>query len=168
MIKFSDLLKEIGDTAGYYRYRNTEDMFKVIGKDEAQILYMYEFETENFDYEVTLEKSGWNKVVAIRFQIGWEQAADLGTGVYNAVTNEGNIFKIVGTIVSIVKDFHKKMEKEERFPRFYKGYEFSGTEKEGVDTNQRNRLYIKFIETQFPNAEIRIRKNNVTVLPEGQ
>jgi hypothetical protein len=167
MIKFSDLLREIGDTSGHYRYRNVEDVFKLTGRKEAHILYIYEFETENFDYTVELSKSKWNNRVGVMFEIGWDQVPDNRTP-FSAVTNEGNIFKVVGTVVSIVKDFHEEMAREGRFPRFYKGYKFSGTEKEGVDTNQRNRLYIKFIKNQFPNAEVHVRRNEVTVIPEQQ
>jgi hypothetical protein len=166
MIKFSDLLREIGDTSGHYRYRNVQDVFKITSKEEAHILYIYEFETENFNYTVELSKSKWNNRVGVMFEISWDQAADLGGNPFNAVTNEGNVLKVVGTVVSIVKDFHNEMAKEGRFPRFYKGYKFSGMKKEGVDTNQRNKLYIKFIKSQFPNAEVHVRRSEVTVIPE--
>jgi len=145
-MKLIDLLKEIGDaTARPYEWQNIRD-----DKDSIE----YEFKTDSdlrYILEIMPQEDEELRDSAI-VEFG------ITTGEHNyfkdfeIITNEGELYKVMSTVVAILKDFIKK-HKEIKHLVF-------------ITENIRTNLYIHYIKKQLPNAKIhsKSKKDQNTVI----
>jgi hypothetical protein len=119
MIKLKPLLKELGEGVPPYKWN---------GPEETSGVVEYYFTTEDNDY------------YKVRFDgmmdNDWELAfyANNDSGV---ITNKGRQFKIISTIMDIIKSFVKEYPVDL--------IRFTGSDKQGSITNQRDLLYKAYI-----------------------
>jgi hypothetical protein len=127
MIKLKKILTELGEGVPPYQWT---------GPKEQSGNVNYYFTTEDNDlYRVTFtgtEGNDW------RLDFGVKESKP-DNEYYNsgAVTNKGRQYKVISTVMDIMKDFI------ESYPANV--ISFSGADKEGSKTNQREELYKKYI-----------------------
>ena len=144
-MKLIDILKEIGDAS-----KEPYGPIDVITDDEAERQYGFSTDSGTI-YEVKVETfyQGPTRPVIARVLFGIiEQDGDIS---YDAQTGENDIYRIMSTIVEIVKKDLKSNHADI--------IEFSPSKREGDKdkdpmSNVRTKLYSKYIKGQFPNAEV--------------
>jgi len=143
MMKLVDLLKEIGDaSARPYEWYELEDQ---------EDYKSYGFETDQEDYKLEIAVSEGDKerdsaVVAFGTVIDDDELGYQGSFTdYEKVPNKGELYKVMATVVSILKDFIKKNKQIK--------YIYFKTNKQG-DQSSRLKLYKKYIQSQIPNAKV--------------
>jgi len=150
-IKLINLLKEIGDSSSkpypfdYY--------------DDSGWGRIYGFDTENYNYTVEIlpDDDAANEV-SVRFYVPNENDPDIENDTI--VTNEGNLFRVMATIVAIMKQDIKDNPEVDTLI-------FAPSKKAGeTDNISRLNLYSKYIKKEFPNAIITKgpRPHDVTVI----
>ena len=140
-----EVITEIGDAS-----KQPYGPIDTITDDEAERQYGFETESGTI-YEVkieTIDDGPWNPVIArVNFGIVGEE----GDVDYYAQTGENDIYRIMSTIVAIVKKDLKSNHADI--------IEFSPSKREGDKdkdpmSNVRTQLYSRYIKAQFPNAEV--------------
>jgi hypothetical protein len=119
MIKLKTLLKEIGEGVPPYKWSGPQDK---IGSVE------YYFTTEDNDYYKVKFVGTMDNDWGLAFY------ANNDSGV---ITNKGRQYKIISTIMDIIKSF------VEEYPVDL--IRFTGSDKEGSTTNQRDLLYRTYL-----------------------
>lgn len=126
MIKLKSILKEIGEGVTPYTWS---------GPDERSGMVVYYFTTEDGDqYKVKFDGM---------FDNDWELAFYSPSHTSNdgeyfgAVINKGRQFKVISTIMDIIKSFVNEYPVDMIV--------FSGSDKKGSKTNQRDLLYKKYL-----------------------
>jgi hypothetical protein len=120
MIKLKPLLKEIGEGTTPYKWSGPQDR---IGSVE------YYFTTEDNDYYKVKFVGTMDNDWGLAFY------ANNDSGV---ITNKGRQFKIISTVVDIIKSF------VEEYPVDL--IRFTGSDKEDSTTNQRDLLYRAYVD----------------------
>ncbi len=144
MIKLKPLLKEIGEGVPPYKWS---------GPEEKSSGIIYYFTTEDNDYykvrfDGTID-NGWELNFYVRDKDEYSSNAVTNKGRQfnvrdkdeyssSAVTNKGRQFKVISTIMDIMKSFI------EEYPADL--ITFTGSDKEGSTSNQRELLYKRYIE----------------------
>jgi len=140
-----EVMSEIGDAS-----KEPYGPIDTITDDEAERQYGFETESGTI-YEVkieTIDDGPWNPVIArVNFGIVGEE----GDVDYYAQTGESDIYRVMSTIVQIVKKDLKSNHADI--------IEFSPSKREGDKdkdpmSNVRTKLYSRYIKGQFPNAEV--------------
>jgi hypothetical protein len=153
MIKFSDLLREIGDTTDYYKFRRLGENVRET-PDGVQVSLRYRFKTENRSYVANVYKSPVSKYLEVDF------TTDKGGGI----TDEGKQFKVVSTTIKIALDALEFMKKENFEIRGFKFMPIPKDYSTPLDAvTQREKLYLAFIRRQFPQAKVRRESGTVFV-----
>jgi hypothetical protein len=141
----NEVITEIGDAS-----KEPYGPIDTITDDEAERQYGFETESGTI-YEVkieTIDDGPWNPVIArVNFGIVGEE----GDVDYYAQTGESDIYRVMSTIVQIVKKDLKSNHADI--------IEFSPSKREGDKdkdpmSNVRTQLYSRYIKAQFPNAEV--------------
>jgi hypothetical protein len=125
MIKLKPLLKEIGEGTTPYKWSGPEESMSGGA--------IYYFTTEDGDYYKVRFDGTIDNAWELNFYVKNEGEYDSGT-----VTNKGRQFKIISTIMDIIKSF------VEEYPADL--ITFTGSDKAGSTTNQRDLLYKRYIE----------------------
>lgn len=151
MIKLKDLLKELGDSSGItpYSWNQTLD-----GEDFKG----YEFQTNaglEYYLNIAIQEGDEEKDSAdIEFGViksrdpegDWEPDLD-----YSVTPTKGDVFKIMATVVDILKSFIKDN------PGIKYLYFTAAKTKEGSqEMGQRLKLYMQYIKKNLPNADVKI------------
>jgi hypothetical protein len=140
-----EVISEIGDAS-----KEPYGPIDTITDDEAERQYGFETDYGTI-YEVkieTIDDGPWNPVIArVNFGIVGEE----GDVDYYAQTGDNDIYRIMSTIVAIVKKDLKSNHADI--------IEFSPSKREGDKdkdpmSNVRTQLYSRYIKAQWPNAEI--------------
>ena len=142
-----EVLSEIGDAS-----KEPYGPIDTITDDEAERQYGFETESGTL-YQVTIEtiddgpEMGRPVKAVVKFGT-IEQDGDIS---YDAQTGENDIYRVMSTILSIVKKDLKSNPAEEIV--------FSPSKREGNKdknpmSNVRTKLYSKYIKAQWPEAEI--------------
>jgi hypothetical protein len=132
-------LKEVGDSSAQpysFDYYGESDWGRIYG-----------FNTEKYPYTVEILPDDENpNRVSIRFYISNEDDPDIEDD--SIVTNEGNLFRVMATVSSIIKkDLRDNPEVDT--------LTFAPSKKTGETTNiSRLNLYLKYIKKEFPNVII--------------
>lgn len=136
MIKLKSILKEVGEgTAKPYKY-------SVEFEDDEEV--KYNFQTDSgLKYEISLfqaprSRTNHRLVVAFKTQ----------TGNYEELTNKGEQFRIMATVVDAIKKYLVKAPK-------VSDISFTPAKETGND-DRRATLYKAYIAKQLPGSEIRI------------
>ena len=145
-MKLIDILKEIGDAS-----KEPYGPIDVITDDEAERQYGFSTDSGTI-YEVKVETfyQGPTRPVIARVLFGIiGQDGDIS---YDAQTGENDIYRIMSTIVEIVKKDLKDNHADiiEFTPSKRKD---TSTDKDPM-SNVRTQLYSRYIKGQFPNAEV--------------
>jgi len=150
MMKLVDLLKEIGDaSARPYEWYELEDQ---------EDYKSYGFETDQEDYKLEIAVSEGDKerdsaVVAFGTVIDDDELGYQGSFTdYEKVPNKGELYKVMATVVSILKDFIKKNKQ-------IKYIQFDTTKGQEKDSNIRVDLYTRYIQKHLPNAKVQTDSN---------
>jgi len=157
MAKFKRLaLTEIGDTTNAYDWR------------EAKTGERFEWETENYRYILKIERHNPEEMYVAYMIDPSDFDWSSGGTPFNAVTNEGNAFRIVATAIDIVKyawtNRHEIYENSEQIEYI----SFDGSPKEGEtysNRTSRDKLYMRFIQNQFPNARVKETSGGYRIYP---
>jgi len=139
----SFILQEIGDTRKNYRW-------ELVKTDRFGAYYT--FESEQYQYDVTVENFT-PEYLAVEFGLD-RRYADEFPDRFGAVTDEGEPFKVVSTVVSIAKHAWENRHRVFTEPEGLKGFFIDAAPKEGEDENIRAKLYREFVERQFPSARV--------------
>lgn len=141
----ANLLKEIGDAS-----KKPYGPIDLITDDEAE--RQYGFSTDSgIIYEVKVETfyRGEGKPVIARVQFGIID--EDGEVSYDAQTGENDIYRIMSTIVEIVK---KDLKSNHADIIEFSPSKRSGDKDKDPMSNVRTNLYSRYIKGQFPNAEV--------------
>lgn len=145
MVKLIDLLREVGEaTSRPYDWESYMDEEDYKG---------YSFETDsglNYELEIAVSEGDEERDSAVvTFGIVEEDGSDYFTD-YDKVPTKGELYKVMATVVSILKDFIKKNKQVK--------YIYFNTNKLGKDLDKeqssRLNLYRRYIQTHLPNAKI--------------
>lgn len=133
------IIREIGEATFSYPF----EKFKEIVDDE-DIIVEYIFRSEENVYYVIFETLDYKRnPVQVKFSVDrpsyGKKKVDL--------TGENRPTKILSTVINIAKQFEKEYS-------FIKSFEFSIPMFSGSDRQKRIRVYKKYIQSAFPNAEI--------------
>jgi hypothetical protein len=142
-----EVMSEIGDAS-----KKPYGPIDTITDDEAERQYGFETESGTI-YQVTIETidDGPEMGRPVRAVVKFATIEDDGDISYDAQTGENDIYRIMATIVSIVKKDLKSNPAE--------AIVFSPSKREGDKdqdpmSNVRTQLYSRYIKAQFPNAEV--------------
>jgi len=153
---WTDSLNEIGE-ANITPYKWSEE-------NNDDMVIEVSFETESgLEYNVELQRDFYmgTPVLDVEFAAGMVDPDTGGTMSSKVITNRGELFKVMSTIVDIVKHYVNNTEAQ--------GVIYSPTKKgdETISTNQRNSLYKAFLKKQVPGIKFKQDSNYiVALLPE--
>jgi len=150
------LLDEVGD-ASTSPYKWSEE-------DDDGIAIEVSFETDSgLLYMVQLQRDVYNgiPILDIEFAAGVMDPDTGGTLSSKVITNKGELFKVMSTIVDITKHYIKNTEAQ--------GITYSPSKKgdETISTNQRNTLYKAFLKKQVPGIEFKQNSDYIVALFPG-
>lgn len=135
-------INEIGEGVTPYKFS--------IG-EETKYGMDYNFHTEDGDaYLVQFDEGNFSDVYDLAFY-----AVGSSGFMSDEEMNKGRQFKIISTVLAIIKDFIKETPGVQ-------GIEFSGKKKEGKETNQRDLLYNAYVKKhigEFPGWDFKIGNN---------
>jgi hypothetical protein len=142
MIKLRDILSEIGEAS------TTPYKWKKISTKEDTVFFTfttdqdtpYKVALENYTYEDYHENKEYP---AIEVSFGVKERGEYST---TAVTNKGEMYRVMSTIVAIVKDYLKRNDN-------IKAIIYEPVKKESDTEYKRNSLYMAFIKKQIPGAK---------------
>lgn len=146
MMKLIDLLREVGEaTAKPYKWHRLED---------EEDYKSYGFETDSdLRYQLEIAVSEGDKELdsaVVTFGIAGDDESDYFFTDYDKVPTKGELYKVMATVVSILKDFIKKNKQVK-----YIYFTTNKLGKEvGKDQSARLNLYRRYIQTHLPNAKI--------------
>jgi len=149
-------LNEVGE-ANLQPYKWTEEEYDDIGIEVS-------FETDKgVEYSVQLQRNVYKgiPVLDVEFAAGVIDP-NFGGGMSSKITiNKGELFKVMSTIVDIIKHYINQTEAQ--------GIVYSPSKKSGEEDtgNQRDNLYRAFINKAIPGIEIIQRKNFIIALLPG-
>ena len=145
MIKLRDILKEVGEgTATPYKFKYTPRLFQ----DERKHIRTYKFTTEsNLEYIVILAVNTASEDRYITISVMFK----VDDGDFSDVTNKGEQFKIMATVIAIIKSAIELLKEEGKPP--VKVIEFVPEKSDEAD-NRRANLYKAYIQKQLPNAHV--------------
>jgi hypothetical protein len=160
MGKFSDIvLTELGETENAYRWKETSPGER------------FEWETEGYRYILKIERHNPEELYVAYMIDPSDFDWSSGGTPFNAITNEGNQFRIVATAIDIVKYVWRNKEELYENPEVIEYISFDGSPKEGeVYSNKtsRDKLYVRFIKTQFPDARIESTMEGYRIYPANK
>ena len=136
MIKLRDILKEVGEgTAKPYKYSVDYEEDKAI---------RYKFKTDSkIEYIINI-----GQYLVTRNKVRLIVAFKTKTGDYDTITNKGEQFRIMATVVAAVKEYLAKVPN---------AVEISFTpSKETEGDDRRANLYKAYITKQLPGSKIEI------------
>ena len=147
MIKLKPLLKELGEGTTPYKWTGPEDDFGYVN---------YFFTTEDNDYYNVIFTGGVHEDIEDSWSINFfvKNDTDIETWNSGTVTNKGRQFKVISTIIDIIKNFI------EEYPANI--ISFTGSDKEDSETNQRDLLYQAYVKKnihKFPEWKYEIHGN---------
>ena len=149
---FEELINEIGDaSAKPYKWRRL---------DRRSDTY-YIFTTDSgLEYQVMTELSGAylpGDGNTLTVEYGVEVITKQGNKSvdYELVTNRGELFRIMATVVDIVQEFMKKHPEIERI-------EFEGSKNKAGD-QRRNKLYMQYVKKHLKPKSIEDDGNSIIV-----
>jgi len=141
-MKLIDLLKEIGEaTAKPYDWRQTsdeEEYKEYTFKTDSGLYYQLDIDIKEQDEE--------RDTAAVGFGVLKPNDDDQYFKDYDETPSRGEVYKVMATVVSILKDFIKK-NKGVKYLHFT-------TNKVGPGETKRLGLYKQYIQKHLPNAEI--------------
>jgi hypothetical protein len=148
MGKFKNLvLTELGNTTDGYDWSTTRP-----GSE-------FKFKTRKYTYIVQVNRIR-PKALQISFQVSWEDI-DGGKNPFSMTTNEGDPFRIVATVIDIAKFVWRHKDRFYRDAELLEYMTFEPSAKNRKEGGrQRRKLYLAFVQKQFPNAEIKEGINN--------
>ena len=140
---FEELINEIGDAgAKPYKWRRMDRRYDTY----------YIFTTDSgLEYQVMTSLDGYNEFndgETLTVEYGVEVITKQGNKSidYELVTNRGELFRIMATVVDIVQEFMKKNPE-------VKYIEFEGSKNEAGD-QRRNKLYMQYIKKHLKPKSI--------------
>jgi hypothetical protein len=119
MIKLKTLLKEVGEGVPPYQWSGPEEKYGNV---------IYYFTTEDNDY-YTIRFDG---IIDNEWELSFYANSD-----EFGVINKGRQYKIISTVMDIIYSFVKEYPVD--------GISFTGSDKEGSTTNQRDLLYKAYV-----------------------
>jgi hypothetical protein len=161
MIKLRDILNEVGEaTTTPYKWKKVftkeDTVFFAFKTDQGT---SYKVALENYVYEDFKENDKEYPAIEVSFGIipGAEpnMAGDY-TGDMFTVSNKGEMYRVMSTIVNIIKDYIKRNDN-------IKVIIYEPIKKEGEKGFKRNDLYMAFIKKQIPTAKFEDSYGSVIV-----
>lgn len=162
----SVLTTEIGDsTKGYDYQMDWGDEYEILSSDGHN---EYSFKDDKgVEYAVDI----WNKegYLSVEFSIPYGNPSSSSHGT----SNFGDQYKVMGTIVSIIKDIVNNDEegliKGVEYDPTFKGSEAgdswsTDTKKAEEPVNKRDRLYRAYIQRAFPNKKVSFSDRGGTIV----
>ena len=148
---FEELINEIGDAgAKPYKWKWMDGRFTSYSQCKTDSGLTYKVNTEIDD------RSRLNHGLVLTIEYGVESIWSKSYTVdYEVVTNRGELFRIMATVVDIVKTFMKKYPEVEYI-------EFEGSKNEAGD-QRRNKLYMAYIKKHLKPKDIEDDGNTITV-----
>ncbi len=147
---FEELINEIGDAgAKPYKWKWMDPKYTTYSKFKTDSGLKYQVNTEIDD------RSRINHGLVLTIEYGIENGGQYSTVDYEVVTNRGELFRIMATVVDIVKAFMKKYPEVEYI-------EFEGSKNETED-QRRNKLYMAYIKKHLKPKDIEDDGNTITV-----
>ena len=163
MIKLKDILNEVGEgTAKPYEYKW---MSKIAGWDNQVAQFItdkgtgYEVNIADFS-EYPDPRNQEQDLPAINIDFLAKRFSDQGWST-KIVTNEGDLYRIMATIMLIVKDAI-----ENRFDFDVQAIVYEPSKKTGEfgSNNKRDTLYRRFITRTFPGAQVMRDPDNANIV----
>ena len=160
MIKLKNILKEIGEgTATPYKWKKVftkeDTVFFAFKTDQGT---SYKVALVNYVYEDFHENDKEYPAIEVSFGIipsdihnNGDYAGDMFT-----VSNKGEMYRVMSTIVNIIKDYIKRNDN-------IKVIMYEPIKKEGEKGFKRNDLYMAFIKKQIPTAKFEDNYGSVIV-----
>jgi len=144
---FEELINEIGDASA--------KQYKTKVKSKTPNYELHTFKTETEDYEVTFDfQEDWSK------DEEWiEMSIDFSSGGgydSHVVTNRGEMYRVMATIVALAKKIVKKNKN-------IKSLSFTGSKNRGDNDNRRNNLYMAYIKKHVKAKNIEDDGNRIVV-----
>ena len=149
---FEELINEIGDaSAKPYKWRWTDGRFTSYSEFKTDSGLKYQVNTEIED------RRDFNHGLVLSVEYGVEVETEQGNQSvdYKLVTNRGELFRVMATVVDIVKAFMKKYPEVEYI-------EFEGSKNKAGD-QRRNKLYMAYIKKHIKSKSIEDDGNTITV-----
>ena len=141
-MKLIDLLKEVGEaTAKPYDWRQTSD-------EEEYKEYMFKTDSGlNYQLDIEIKEQDEERdTAAVSFGVVKPNDDDQYFKDYDETPSRGEVYKVMATVVGILKDFIKK-SKGIKYLHFT-------TNKVGPGETKRLGLYKQYIQKHLPNADI--------------
>ncbi len=153
MIKLRDILKEVGEaTTTPYKWKKASTkentVFFTFTTDQDT---SYKVALENYIYEDFHDDN--KELPAIDVSFGIKE-----NGAYSPslLTNKGEMYRVMSTIVDIIKDYLNRN-------KMIKVIMYEPLKKEGEKGFKRNDLYMAFIKKQIPTAKFEDSYGSVIV-----
>jgi hypothetical protein len=142
MIKLRDILKEVGEaTTTPYKWKKASTKEDVVyftfTTDQGSI---YKVALDNYVYEDFYDNNKEYPAIEVSFGIKENGAYSPST-----VTNKGEMYRVMSTIVDIIKDYLNRN-------KMIKAIIYQPLKKEGEKGFKRNDLYMAYIKKQIPGA----------------
>ena len=160
MIKLKDILKEVGEaTTTPYKWKKASTkrrtVFFTFTTDQDT---SYKVSLENYIYEDFHDDNKEYPAIEVSFGITPNDMPTNVSSVGNVsiVTNKGEMYRVMSTIVDIIKDYIKRNDN-------IKVIIYEPIKKEGEKGFKRNDLYMAFIKKQIPTAKFEDSYGSVIV-----
>lgn len=147
---FEELINEIGDaSAKPYKHKlQQKNHFREYHEFETDLGTSYEV---TFEFSEDFSKEGeWTNV---EISFGTVEDGDLNNVI---VTNKGELFRVMATIVDMTKKVLKKNKN-------IKSLSFTGSKNRGDDDKRRNNIYMAYIKKHLKAKNVEDDGNQITV-----
>ena len=153
MIKLKEILKEVGEaTTTPYKWKKASTkentVFFTFTTDQDT---SYKVALENYIYEDFHDDNKEYPAIDVSFGI-----KEKGKYSPSTVTNKGEMYRVMSTIVNIIKDYLNRN-------KMIKVIMYEPLKKEGEKGFKRNDLYMAFIKKQIPTAKFEDSYGSVIV-----
>ena len=150
-MKLIDLLKEVGEASSkpysWKQIENEDDFKEYAFQTDSETPYNMTIDISEGDQEK--DSAVVNFGVIKSFTDSDETYGDYYVN-YDIVTNKGELYRVMATVVEILKDFIKKTPT-------VKYIQFETTKGKEKESNVRTNLYTKYIQKNLPNAKVDVQ-----------
>lgn len=164
-MKLIQLIQEIGDASSkpfkWRKWSENEYYSKYVFRADSDISYSVTIENDNTTYG--------GKAIVVEFSADHDKLSQLNKDKSEKfMTNKGEQYRILNTVMEIVKDAIKSRNKG-LFKKPVKYLVFTPMVRSGKDDwldpmkNARTKLYLAFVKQAFPNSTVEDRNGMVVV-----
>ena len=161
-MKLTKILQEVMSETGYVKDTSKLSPYTWKIKSSDRFGAEYHFDTDsNTHYVVDInpKEDEEDTAIVVSFDTRSEKEKDS-----NQLTNRGEIYRVMNTVVDILKDYLDRSSNDIEKIYFYPSVRVGKDNPKNAEQNARTNIYKQYIKTSFPKAEVQANRDEVIVI----